>query len=264
MSHSPLVIVHNDRACICQEVKGLSDSNLPVVEAWREAWQRVSERGNAHFEKTLARRTRQVYDRLAGIYPASTFFFHSRAHRIAIELAAIQDGSRVLEIATGSGEMFRRLLQKNPSGVTMGVDLSPNMAAVTLGRVRAEFPGHRAGLQAVDARTMPFPDDSFDSVMCCYLFELLDDDDIERTFVEVKRVLRPGGRFTMILIGDQTPGFPQAYKLATRVAPAFWGRLVTSMAGELIEDLGFKIEHDRRVRQGYYPSRVMVARKREA
>ena len=241
----------------------MSDWNPPVVEAWREAWQRVSERGNAHFEKTLAGRTRRVYDNVAAIYPASTYFFHARAHELAVELAGIEDGSRVLEIATGSGEMFRRLLQKNPKGMTLGVDLSPNMAAVTLGRVRREFPEHHAGLQAVDCRFMPFPDEAFDSVVACYLFELLDDDDIERTFLEVKRVLRPGGRFTTILIG-QGAAFNQAYRVATRVAPAFWGRQVTEMAPELMTEIGFRLEHDIRLRQGFYPSRVVVARKREA
>jgi ubiquinone/menaquinone biosynthesis C-methylase UbiE len=35
---------------------------------------------------------------------------------------------RVLEIATGSGEMFRRLIRANRSGATVGLDLSPNMA----------------------------------------------------------------------------------------------------------------------------------------
>lgn len=242
----------------------MSDVNPPVVEAWREAWQRVSERGNQHFEKTLAPRTQRVYDCLASVYPASTFLFHSRAHRLALDLAKIEDGSRVLEIATGSGEMFRRLLQKNPKGVTLGVDLSPKMAAVTLGRVRREFPNHRTALQAVDARFMPFPDESFDSVVACYLFELLDDDDVERTFMEVKRVLRPGGRFTAILIGDQGFGFKQAYRVATRVWPAFWGRLVTEMAPEIIQELGFRIAHDVRVQQGFYPSRILVADKRES
>ena len=64
---------------------------------------------------TLAQRTRRVYDRMAAIYPLSTMFFHSRAHRCALGASGIRDGMRVLEVATGSGEMFRRLVRANPA-----------------------------------------------------------------------------------------------------------------------------------------------------
>ena len=80
---------------------------------------------------TLAVRTRRVYDRLSAFYPLSTMFFHSRAHRSVIGASGIRDGMKVLEVATGSGEMFRRLVRVNPNGTTVGLDLSPNMAART-------------------------------------------------------------------------------------------------------------------------------------
>ena len=91
--------------------------------------------------------------------------FHSRAHRCVLDLSGIRDGMRVLEVATGSGEMFRRLVRVNRSGYTVGVDLSPNMAARTQRRVHGEFPGSKAHCQAVDARNMPFRDGSFDALV---------------------------------------------------------------------------------------------------
>ena len=48
-----------------------------------------------------------------------------------MDMSGIRDGMSVLEVATGSGEMFKRLVRANPSGRTIGVDLSPNMAART-------------------------------------------------------------------------------------------------------------------------------------
>src|SRR5579863_6398620 len=75
--------------------------------------------------------TRRVYDLVAGVYPLSTLLFHEKAHKVALSLAGIEDGTRVLEVATGSGEMFRRLVGVNNGGITCGVDLSPNMAART-------------------------------------------------------------------------------------------------------------------------------------
>ena len=60
---------------------------------------------------TLAGRTRRVYDRLAAVYPVSTMLFHSRAHSCALGASGLRDGMKVLEVATGSGEMFRRLIR---------------------------------------------------------------------------------------------------------------------------------------------------------
>src|SRR5688572_5841606 len=118
----------------------------------------VSEPVTADMHSTIANRTRRVYDKLAVVYPLSTMFFHSRAHSEAVEMSGIRDGMRVLEVATGSGEMFRRLVRRNPSGATVGLDLSPNMAARTQAIVRREFPRARTQCKAVDARHMPFRD----------------------------------------------------------------------------------------------------------
>lgn len=210
---------------------------------------------------TLADRTRRVYDRMAAVYPVSTMLFHSRAHRCVVESSGIRDGMRVLEVATGSGEMFRRLVKANRSGATVGVDLSPNMAARTQRHARREFPDSRAHCQAVDARHLPFRDGTFDAVVCCYLLELLSAEDIVRTVGEFHRVLRRNGRLALVLIGQNTAVFNRVYKVLGKVAPAFWGRQVEQRVPELIVAGDFEIVQDRMVRQGWYPSRVLVARK---
>jgi ubiquinone/menaquinone biosynthesis C-methylase UbiE len=210
---------------------------------------------------TIAGRTRRVYDALSLVYPMSTFFFHSKAHTRALDMSGIRDGMRVLEVATGSGEMFHRLVDANPSGCTIGLDLSPNMAARTQRIVRRKFPHSRTQCEAVDARFMPFRNESFDAVMCCYLLELLSSDDIVVALQEIHRVLRRRGTFTLVLIGQNTEFFNQAYRVCGSVAPAFWGRQVAQRIPELVESLDFTITGDRAVRQGFYPSRVLTVRK---
>lgn len=205
--------------------------------------------------------TRRVYDLVAGVYPLSTLLFHEKAHKVALSLAGIRDGMRVLEVATGSGEMFGRLVRINPRGLTCGFDLSPNMAARTQRIARRRLPRARAHCQAVDACNMPFRDASFDAVMCCYLFELMGPEDIIRALGEIHRVLRPGGRLALVLIGQNVPAFNALYKVAGGLAPAFWGRQVETAIPEAITGYDFEVEHDQKVQQGFYPSRVMVARK---
>jgi ubiquinone/menaquinone biosynthesis C-methylase UbiE len=212
--------------------------------------------------RTIAGRTRRVYDHISAIYPASTFFFHSRAHACVMQHSGIENGMQVLEIATGSGEMFRRLVRANPDGKTFGLDLSPNMAARTQRRARQEFPKAEAHCGAVDVRSMPFRNASFDAVVCCYLLELLGQDDIRLTLREIARVLRPGGRFSLVVIGQNAKTFNRLYAVCGSLVPAFWGRQVEQSVSNLITKAGLKIETDEFVRQTGYPSRVLVARKK--
>ena len=212
--------------------------------------------------RTIAERTRRVYDSLSSIYPASTFFFHSKAHTCLLQHTEIKNGMQVLEIATGSGEMFRRLVKANPDGKTYGLDLSPNMAARTQRRARQEFPSTEAHCGAVDVRSMPFRNASFDTVVCCYLLELLGEDDIRLTLREIARVLRPGGRFSLVVIGQNAGTFNRLYRIAGSLVPAFWGQQVERSVPGLIDKAGMKIVVDDLVRQTGYPSRVLIARKK--
>ena len=210
---------------------------------------------------TLLDRTRRAYDRMSVVYGLSSSLLHSRAHRHAVDSCGIRDGMRVLEVATGSGEMFRRLVRANRSGTTLGVDLSPNMAAMAQKRARRRFPHAASYCQTVDARQMPFRDCAFDAVVCCYLLELLSSDDIVRTVGEFHRVLRTHGRLALVLIGEDTAVFNQYYRMLGKIAPAFWGRQVEQRTPGLIEASDFRIVSDQVVRQGFYPSRILVARK---
>ena len=210
---------------------------------------------------TIAERTRWIYDRVSAVYPLSTMFFHSRAHRALLEEAGGFDGKQVLEVATGSGEMFRRLVRANPTGTTFGLDLSPNMAARTQFQPRKKHPDARAHCQAVDVRNLPFRNRSFDLLVCCYLLELLGGSDIRQTLREFHRVLRDDGRVAMVLIGQNSPFFNQLYRVCGGLAPAFWGRQVERDVPDLMRSAGLEIVRERVVRQTGYPSRVLIARK---
>src|SRR5260370_8026937 len=138
---------------------------------------------------TLAERTRRVYDRLSAVYPVSTMFFHSRAHRNALAASGLCDGMKVLEVATGSGEMFRRLVRANGRGTTVGVDLSPNMAARTQRTARRKYPAAQAHCQAVDARRIPFRNEAFDAIFSFYLLALLSSGHLHRSRTDFQPTL---------------------------------------------------------------------------
>jgi hypothetical protein len=63
------------------------------------------------------------------------------------------------------------------------------------------------------------------------------------------------------MIGEDTAMFNRMYKVLGRIAPAFWGRQVEQRVPELIASSDFRIVSERVVRQVFYPSRVLLARK---
>jgi ubiquinone/menaquinone biosynthesis C-methylase UbiE len=209
----------------------------------------------------LVDRTRRLYDFVASVYPLSTALFHSRAHSCALEISGLRDGMLILEVATGSGEMFRRLVRANRSGSTVGVDFAPKMAARTQRAVRREIPHCSAHCQAVDARHLPFRSESFDAIFCCYLFELLPYQHIPVALGEFRRVLRQDGRITLVLISRSARMFNAVYEFLGKLAPAFWGRQVEQSFPHFIEAANFRFLHHRIVHQNFYPSQVVVAQK---
>ncbi len=208
---------------------------------------------------SITKQTQRVYDAIARVYPLSTYFCHRKAHAYTLEHSGIRNGDRVLEIAMGSGEMFRKLVEMNPDGTTIGLDLAPNMAAYSQSRVRREWPDAAAHCGAVDVRSLPFADASFDAIVCCYLVELLGHEDIYKTLAEVQRVLRPGGRFSLVVIGQNRPIFRVLYRIGGTIARAFWGRLIEAEVPEMMRQSGLEIVDDRYLLQGFYPSRVLIS-----
>ena len=98
---------------------------------------------------------------------------------------------RVLEVATGSGEMFGRLARINPNGLTCGFDLSPNMAARTQRLARRACPVRRPTARRWTPVICLSATASFDAVVCCYLLELMGAEDILRALGEIHRVSAP-------------------------------------------------------------------------
>lgn len=109
---------------------------------------------------------------------------------IARELRADRLGRDVLEIGAGSGSAAQQALRRNPELSWIAIDIDPQMTRAAAARLRV-FP--TASVKTADATVMPFPDESFDSVVSCLMLHHIVD--WERAVAEVARVLRPGGTF---------------------------------------------------------------------
>jgi ubiquinone/menaquinone biosynthesis C-methylase UbiE len=125
-----------------------------------------------------------LYDRFLG-----PMIFAPYADDLASRLADIQFG-RVLETAAGTGVVTRALVSVLPEGVLIdATDLNQPM----LDRASERLPSTRVTWRQADAQKLPFPDDTFDAVVC--QFGAMFFPDKSRAFSEAHRVLKPGGRF---------------------------------------------------------------------
>lgn len=103
-------------------------------------------------------------------------------------------GGSVLDVGCGTGEITFRLAERFPQAFFTGIDLE--QAHLERARIRCSRFGSRTTFQNGDAMALPFPDASFDLVVCRHLLQAVPD--AARVLAEIKRVLRPGGRAHLI------------------------------------------------------------------
>jgi demethylmenaquinone methyltransferase/2-methoxy-6-polyprenyl-1,4-benzoquinol methylase len=115
-----------------------------------------------------------------------------RWRRFVVKKARLQPGQRMLDLATGTGDIAFEALRQVPGIEAVGGDFSVGMMRVGQGLPL----GDRVAWSAADALNLPYADESFDAVTAGYLMRNVID--IPRAFAEQKRVLRPGGRLVLL------------------------------------------------------------------
>ena len=125
-----------------------------------------------------------LYDRYLG-----PLIFEPYAEDLAGRLAALNP-ARVLETAAGTGIVTRALLRALPADASIvATDLNLPM----LDHAAAQVSSDRVSWQTADAQALPFPDQSFDAVVC--QFGAMFFPDKPQAYREARRVLKPGGHF---------------------------------------------------------------------
>ena len=106
--------------------------------------------------------------------------------------AAVRPGMRVLDLACGTGTLTIAVKQDQPAAEVHGLDGDERI----LGRARrkADAAGAEIVFSEAYSTAMPYPDDFFDGVLTSLFFHHLIGDDKTKTLLEIRRVLKPGGR----------------------------------------------------------------------
>jgi len=151
---------------------------------------------------------------------------------------------RVLEVAIGTGLN----LPHYPAEATItGIELSPAMLAIA--RKRAADLGRDTDLHTGDAQALPFPDNTFDTVLCA--LSLCTIPDPATAIGQMKRVLVPGGRLLLIdHIASTWPPIRAAQWLLERLTIRAAGEHFTRRQLPLVRAAGFDIVEVERLKAG--------------
>lgn len=143
---------------------------------------------------------RRMFDAIAGRYDlmnrVMTLGQDQRWRRFVVDTAEPGEGSRCLDLATGTGDIAALMQDGIPGTRVIGADFAKAMLA----RARTRFSDKKIDWQVCDANRLPFKDGSLDVVTFGYLLRNVAD--VSQVLKEVYRVLGRGGKVVCL---DTTP-----------------------------------------------------------
>ncbi len=143
--------------------------------------------------------------------------------RLVVREAQLPTGGRLLDIATGTGDIALEALRQDGSLHVVGADFSLEMML----RGRDKPGAERIRWLGADTLALPFPNDAFDVVTSGFMLRNVID--VPRSLAEQWRIVKPGGRMVCLEISR-----PPRNLSLPRVAYRFYFHRVVPLVGQLV------------------------------
>ncbi|MER3555108.1 MAG: bifunctional demethylmenaquinone methyltransferase/2-methoxy-6-polyprenyl-1,4-benzoquinol methylase UbiE [Meiothermus sp.] len=172
-----------------------------------------------------AKRVQQMFSEIAPRYDLLNRVLSAgvdRSWRAAAVAAALEKRpKRILDLATGTGDIALLLKKLAPEAEVVGGDFAPPM--LELARQKASKAGLEINFVEADALALPFPEERFDAITIAFGFRNFADYD--QALRELYRVLAPGGRLAILEFPPPpSGGLGALYRLYfTKVLPLVGG-----------------------------------------
>lgn len=150
--------------------------------------------------KTKKEQVAEMFDKIAGRYDFMNRFLSARTdigwRKKAIRLLKKDDPKKILDIATGTGDMAILAAKILDPSEIIGIDISTQMLEAGRKKVEKERLAGKIHLQHGDSETINFAENTFDAGMAA--FGLRNFESLEKGLAEILRVLKPGGQLIII------------------------------------------------------------------
>jgi demethylmenaquinone methyltransferase/2-methoxy-6-polyprenyl-1,4-benzoquinol methylase len=148
-----------------------------------------------------------MFDNIAARYDlvnrVTSFGMDRGWRRRAVRALELGAGSRVIDVATGTGDVAIAIARHFGDATVVGIDPSPGMLEVA--REKLGTLAERIELARGDAQALPFPDAAFDGAIIA--FGIRNVPDRPRALAEMARVTRAGGHVVVLELSEPEPGF---------------------------------------------------------
>ena len=172
-------------------------------------------------------RVREVFKSVAPSYDVMNDLMSGGMHRVwkrfTVDLANVKPGEKVLDVASGSGDLALAFAKKvGALGQVWQTDI--NEAMLKVGRDRLINAGHMLPNALCDAEKLPFASESFDLVTVAFGLRNMTHKDI--ALAEMTRVLKPGGRLLVLEFSKVHPTLNKVYDAYSFKVLPLLGKLV--------------------------------------
>lgn len=176
----------------------------------------------------MSAEVRQMFSSIAPRYDVTNSVLSMGVHHLwrrkAIRLSGAREGHRVLDCATGTGDLaiaFKRRV--GPSGSVTGTDFCAEMLLPAPAKAKAA--GLEVTFEVADAMALPYPDRTFD--VSSISFGIRNVDDPVKCLREMARVVKPGGRVVVLEFGQPGGLFGAFFRFYSRAVMPRIGGLLT-------------------------------------
>ena len=197
------------------------------------------------------------YAAVSWFYDLWAFLTEDKAVKQALRLSGIHDEMDVLEVAVGTGRLFKKIVELNPHGRNEGVDISQDM----LSRAQKRLAGNTKAnwnLQIGTAFDLPFEDRSFDLIFNTFMLDLFPEEDFPKVIREFQRVLRPDGKLVLVTFGFGQFWFNRFWFWLAKTFPALLTNCRPVHVNHVIESFGLRIVQSKPVSQNTFPSDITI------
>jgi len=171
----------------------------------------------------------EMFDQIAGRYDLlnrlMSMGIDQSWRRKTVAALNLPANARVLDLATGTGDLALMIAQLHPDAEVIGSDPSSRMLEVGVEKVARSGVSDRVQLELGDAQTLPYESDSFDG--CCIAFGIRNVPDRSAALAEMARVTKQGGRVAVLELGEPSVGWlsPIARFHVRKIIPRLGGML---------------------------------------